>query len=367
MSSFKPVKTVLVGCGMIGLSGYQPRILAYKNKIDLIGYFDQHSEGAKKAQAVAGGKIYAKLEDVLNDASVEAIVNTTTADGHHPVSLAALRAGKHVYSEKPLASSVRQATDLIQTAAEMKVQIACAPSATLGYEQQSVWKRIREGEIGTPISCVGNFSGKVDSWHPNADIFLNCAPGVIADAAPYPLTMMTLVLGPVKRLYGWSPISVPDRTIQAGARTGTNFKVSVPDHAVVLLEFECGARGLLMTSWTTYSEVPRFEIQGPKGMIAVNPHDDGRGIRRHTIEPNSDYINEPPPAKAYTGLDWGKGVADLADAIRNNRPARCQATQARHVVEIAEATSEATRTGQPVELKTRFDPPAPVGDIPPWE
>lgn len=366
--AFKPVRTAIVGCGMIGTNGYLPRCLVYKSKLDMVGYFDQDPARAEKCASVAGGgKVYRSLDELLNDSTVEIVLNLTTGDAHYPVSLKALRAGKNVYSEKPIAGSVREATDLIETATEMKVMLACAPSATLGYEQQLYTKRIRNGEIGKPFSCVGSFPARVDAWHPNADVFLNAQPGAIGDAAPYPLTMMTTILGPVKRLYGWSPIAIPNRMIRVGPKAGKQFTVGVPDHGLVLLEFESEARGLLFASWSAYSETPRFEVHGPDGLLAVNPHDDGRGIKKHTVEPGADYVLEQPAPKSYTGLDWGKGVVDLADAIRTGRKPRCQAEQARHVVEIAEATAEATRTKMPVEMKTRFEPAELVGEVAPWD
>ncbi|MBI1927464.1 Gfo/Idh/MocA family oxidoreductase, partial [Candidatus Poribacteria bacterium] len=159
MSTFEPLKTVIVGCGMIARNGYQPRCQAYPHKIALVGYYDQDVSRAEALANVGGGKVYRSLEAVLSDPTVEAIINLTIHTGHYPVSLAALKAGKHVYSEKPVALRTAEADELVETAESMGLKFACAPAAMLGYVQQNGWKRIREGEIGEVVSAVGNFGG----------------------------------------------------------------------------------------------------------------------------------------------------------------------------------------------------------------
>ena len=192
-----------------------------------------------------GGKAYQSLEDVLNDPNVEAIINLTIHTGHYPVSLAGLTAGKHVYSEKPIALRTEEADQLVETADTMGVKFACAPVAMLGYVQQNVWKRIREGEIGEVVSAIGTFGGPIEYWHPTADAFMQKGVGPFKDVAPYPLTAMTTMIGPVKRVYGLARITLPQRMLHAGPRAETRYQVTEKDHGFGLLEFESGAYGML--------------------------------------------------------------------------------------------------------------------------
>lgn len=175
---------------------------------------------------------------------------------------------------------------------------------------------------------------------------------------------MTTILGPVKRVFGYAPIAKPNRTLHQGPRAGTAFKVGAPDHGFAMLEFVSGARGFIYHSFTIKSEIPALEIHGTEGAFSIQAHDDGRGIRKFTGK--DGWQAEPSPKGAYTGLDWGKGVADFADAIRNDRPVRCSGAQARHVVEIAEKIVESHRKGNPVAVESRFTAPAPLGDPLPW-
>ena len=234
----------------------------------------------------------------------------------------------------------------------------------LGYVQQSVWERIRDDEIGEVVSAMGNFGGPLEYWHPNADLFMMEGVGPFKDVAPYPLTAMTTMIGPVKQVYGLARITIPERMLHAGSRAGNKYRVTEKDHGIGLLEFESGAYGLLYHSWTARSELPAYEIHGTKGCFSIQAHDDGRGIRKST--PTSGWESEDSPKEAYTGLDWGKGPSDFADAIRHDRPVRCSGKHARHVLEICERVFEAADKGVPVEVKSRFPAPIPVGDPPPW-
>lgn len=368
MSNITPLRTVIVGCGMIAAGGYQPRCQAYPNQIELVGFYDQDEGRAKALAERDGGKVYPSLEAVFNDPNVEAIVNLTLHISHYPVSLAALKAGKHVYSEKPISITTDEANKLVETAETMGLKLACAPSAILGYVQQNVWKRIRDGEIGDVISAIGNFGGPLEHWHPSADAFLMHA-GPFRDVAPYPLTAMTTMIGAVKTVHGFARVAVPKRVLTTGPRQGTEFEVAEKDHGFAVLEFdvpqEGGTHGFIYHSFTVTSQIPPYEVHGTKGGFSLQAHDDGRGIKKFT--PHLGWQDEPSPPKSHTGLDWGKGVADFADAIRNDRNPRCNGAQARHVIEICERVLESSDLGKPVDVLSRFPEPPEVGEIAPWE
>ncbi|HYF49672.1 MAG TPA: Gfo/Idh/MocA family oxidoreductase [Planctomycetota bacterium] len=369
MSDFDPVRIAVVGCGSIAKGGYQPRCLAYPNRVKLVGYYDQYRAGAEELQKVAGsGKVYATLDEVLADPNVEAVLNLTTVNGHYPVSLKALKAGKHVYSEKPVSITTAEADELIREAESRKLKLACAPSSPLGYEQQNVWARIRAGEIGTPHTVIGKFAcTRLECWHSNADVFMTNGMSVVADATPYPLSCMTTFFGPVKRVFGFARIVIPDRTLQVGNRQGTAFKPTIPDHVMGLLEFHSGIRGFILAGWSGQSEVPPLEIAGTEGAFALNPHNDGAGIRFLSAKTHEQQKVPSPPKSFPNALDWGKGVVDFADAIRRDRLPRCSGYQARHIVEIAERLNEASATNQVIEMKTTFPSPEPIGEVAPWE
>jgi predicted dehydrogenase len=218
------------------------------------------------------------------------------------------------------------------------------------------------------ISALGNFGGPLEHWHPNADAFLMHA-GPFRDVAPYPLTVMTTMIGPVKTVHGFARVAVPKRVLNQGPRQGTEFEVTEKDHGFAVLEFEVpqadGSHGFIYHSFTVTSQIPPYEIHGTKGGFSIQAHDDGRGIKKFT--PQSGWQDELSPSKSFTGLDWGKGVADFADAIRNDRIPRCNGAQARHVLEVCERVIESSDLGKPVDVSSRFPAPPAVGEVAPWE
>ena len=118
---------------MIAAGGYQPRCQAYPHRIELVGFYDQDEARASALAERNGGRVYKSLDEVLNDPNVEAIVNLTLHISHYPVSLAALKAGKHVYSEKPISIRTDEANELVETAEAMGVKTGvCAISDFLG-------------------------------------------------------------------------------------------------------------------------------------------------------------------------------------------------------------------------------------------
>ncbi len=364
MPNTEPVRMVIVGCGMIARGGYQPRCQAYPGLIDLVGYYDEDRSRAEALAENGSGKIYNSLDEVLNDDKVEAIINLAIHQAHYPISLAALKAGKHVHSEKPISLRTAEANELVDTANAMELKFTCAPSAMLGAVQQNVWKRIRDGEIGEVISAIGNFGGPLEHWHPNADAFLGKDVGPFRDVAPYPLTAMTTMISPVKWVHGFARVAVPERMLYQGPRAGTKFQVTEPDHGFAVLEFESGAHGFIYHSFTVASDIPPYEIHGTKGGFSIQAHDDGRGIRKFT--PGKGWEDEASPPEAFEGLDWGKGIADLADAIRQNRPVYRSAAQARHVLEICDRILESSDTATPIDVISRFPTPVPTAHPSPW-
>ena len=163
---------------------------------------------------------------------------------------------------------------------------------------------------------------------------------------------------------GFARVAVPERMLHQGPRAGTQFQVTEPDHGFAVLEFESGAHGFIYHSFTVASNIPPYEIHGTKGGFSIQAHDDGRGIRKFT--PGTGWEEEPSPPGAFEGLDWGKGIADLANAIRQDCPVYRSAAQARHVLEICDRILESSDTATPVDVISRFPTPVPTAHSSPW-
>ena len=136
----------------------------------------------------------------------------------------ALAAGKHVYTEKPLATDEVEAAALAREAARRGLRIGCAPDIFLGSAYQAGRAAIDEGAIGEPLSVsAAMLVGGQETWHPNPDIFYADGAGPLFDMGPYYLTAIVALLGPIERVAGFASTRKLERTIEIGPRIGERF------------------------------------------------------------------------------------------------------------------------------------------------
>ncbi|MFD1733180.1 Gfo/Idh/MocA family protein [Deinococcus malanensis] len=160
-----PVNIAIVGCGVIA-TPYAKDMLAY-GSLRLHGCFDLDPARAQAYAAEQDCRVYDSLDTLLADPEVEVVVNLTVLPAHYEVSRQALEAGKHVFSEKPLAGSSAQAQELVALARERNVRLSCAPVTFLGEAQQRAMKELLSGRIG-PVRVIYAEAnhGRIETWHP---------------------------------------------------------------------------------------------------------------------------------------------------------------------------------------------------------
>jgi len=154
--------------------------------------------------------VYASLEALLADETVDLIVNLTVPYAHAEVTRTCFMAGKDVYSEKPLALTSEPAWDLVRLARGTNRRLSCAPITILGEAQQTAWKAIRDGMVGTIrlVYAEANW-GRVETELENPLPFFEIGP--LFDVGIYPLTILTTVFGPVRRVTGFCTTQNPQR------------------------------------------------------------------------------------------------------------------------------------------------------------
>ena len=119
------------------------------------------------------------------------------------------------------------------------MRLGCAPDTFLGSAYQAGKRLIDEGAIGTPFGAnAAILVGGPDAWHPNAEIFYRAGGGPLLDLAPYYLTALVALLGPIESVSGFGSTPTPLRTLGAGPHAGEVFAAEVPTHAVALLRLE---------------------------------------------------------------------------------------------------------------------------------
>ncbi|GCE25265.1 dehydrogenase [Dictyobacter alpinus] len=348
------LNVAIVGCGNI--AGAYAKTLKPYSHIKLLGATDIDLARAEAYVAANGGKVYPSLEAILEDDTVDLVINLTIHHAHAEVITKCLNAGKDVYTEKPLALTSEDAHRLVQLAQEKGRRLSSAPITILGEAQQTAWKAIRDGLPGTVRLAYAEVNwGRIESWHPAPGPFYEVGP--LFDVGVYPLTILTSIFGPARHITAFGKVLYPDRV----TKEGVEFHISTPDFAVAAIEFENGAVARLTTNFYVgnHGKQKGIEFHGDKGSVYLSDWQDFHAKVEFaefagTYEP-IPYVREP-----YKGTEWSRGVVDLADAIQNDRPQRITGAQAAHVVDILCGIQDSFRTGKPVTLTSNFTQPEPM-------
>lgn len=351
-----PLRIGIVGCGNI--AGPYAKTLRPYSQIELVGATDVERARAQEFAELYGGRAYASLDEMLADERIDLVVNLTIHHAHPAVITQCLKAGKHVHSEKPLALTYEEAQALVDLAAEKGLRLSCSPITYMGEAQQTAWKQIREGRLGTVrvAYCEVNW-GRIESWHPNPGPFYEV--GALFDVGVYPLTLATTMLGPARRVMAYGTVLYPDRTTRAGAP----FHIDTPDWVLAVVELANGTVVRLTTNFYVghHGKQKGLEFHGDDASLYLGSFQDFQTEVEvsdfgKSYEPVA-YVREPFP-----GTEWGRAVVEMAEAIAENRPQRATGAQAAHVVEILCAIQQSYREQRPVDVASDFVPPAPM----PW-
>jgi predicted dehydrogenase len=319
-------------------------------------------DAARAAQQAAEHGVPRSLgvDELLADPEIQVVVNLTVPKVHAAISLSAIAAGKHVYTEKPLAVTREDGQRILQAATEQGLRAGSAPDTFLGGGQQTCRKLIDDGWIGEPVAAVAFMASHgPEAWHPNPDFFYQAGGGPLLDMAPYYLTSLINLLGPVQRVTGSARISFAERVATSREHYGRRLPVEVPTHVAALLDFAAGPVATLITSFDIWhANLPRIEIYGSEGTLSVPDPNIFGGVVRVRRAHAAEWSDVPLLFDAEVGR--GIGVADLAYAISSGRPQRASDELAYHVLDVMTAVEESSAEGRHVLLESACQRPAPL-------
>lgn len=357
------LKVGMVGVGCI--SGiYLKNFKEVFRDVELVAVCDLIRERAEKAQAEYNvPKLYDTMEELFADPEIDLVLNLTRPYQHYAVSKAALLAGKHVYSEKPLGADLAEGQELVALAAEKGLLIGGAPDTFMGAGIQTCRKLIEEGVIGQPIGGrLVMASHGVESWHPDPDFYYQRGGGPLLDMGPYYITALINLLGGVRQVYGAAHTSYPTRLITAEPHVGETITVNTPTHIEGLITMDSGITVSLLTSFDVYkTQQNRFEIYGTKGTLFV-PDPNCFGGTEEIVFYNGETKTEEkyPLTFDYAENSRCLGLDDLAVAVETGRPGRATGKQTFHVLETMTGILKSAESGAPYVLTSRFEKEAPM-------
>ena len=329
--------------------------------LELLAVADLDVERAKaKANEHDISKGYS-AEDLLADNDIDLVINLTIPAAHAEVSLQALEAGKHVYSEKPLAIKVSDGKRLVETAKANTLALGCAPDTFLGGGIQTCRKLIDEGAIGRPHAASAFMMGYgVESWHPNPFFFFQYGGHPLFDMGPYYLTTLVNLLGPIKSVVGFTQTGIHERTVSSQPHAGKSIPIEAPIHSTALLETHGGqAVTLIVSGEIIASDLPHIEIYGDEGTLRVpDPNIFGGPVKLKTK--GMKEWETVSLSHGYTDNSRGLGAADLASAVLADRQPRASAELAYHVLETMQSIQDAADKRKFVDLSSAASRPAPL-------
>jgi predicted dehydrogenase len=369
----------IVGCGFV--ADYYLGTLPLHPELKLTGITDRNEDRAKLLSTYHKVPRYNSLQDLLADPRVEIVLNLTNPRSHFEVSRAALESGKHVYSEKPLGMNMEEAIRLIELAERNGLQITSAPCSLLGETAQTLWKALRDEVVGKVRVVYAEMDDGMihlmpyrkwisDSgipWPYKDEFEIGCT----LEHAGYYLTWLAAWFGPAKSVTSFASIQVaeklPDEVLDMNS----------PDFSVACIQFESGVvarltcsilaphdhqlkivgdKGTLFTNdcWHYYSPVYTRKMMKIRRKTFMSP------IRKRHRLLKSDIRRIPGQGAAQ--MDFCRGVAEMAAAIRENRESRLPPSFALHINEIALAIHYAREQGATYHMTTTFNPIEPM----PW-
>lgn len=290
------------------------------------------------------------VDELIADPDVDLVLNLTPPRVHAAVVGAALAAGKHAYTEKPLAATAAEARALVDEADRRGLRLGCAPDTFLGSAYETARRLVEDGAIGAPIGASATMLvGGPDGWHPNAEMFYRVGGGPLLDIAPYYLAAFMSLLGPVESVVGFAGTPTPERTLGAGPRAGETISVDVPTHAAAVLRMASGALATLTVSFEARGQyASAMTVFGSEGRLDLPDanHFLGDVVIHRGREAPEPVEYETLGAQEARGL----GIEDLADALRDGRPHRASGVLGLQVLEAAEAAVTSAAEGRAVTL-----------------
>jgi len=370
------MRIAIIGCGFV--ADYYMQSLRRYPALELAAVMDR--DAARVRQFAAHHRldcVRPTVDDVLGDPSIGMVLNLTNPDSHYEISAAALRAGKHVYSEKPLAMNLGHARELYELARASGLQLASAPCSVLGETAQTMWKALRERVVGDVRLVYAEIddglvhkmpyrqwiSESGQPW-PYKDEF---EVGCTLEHAGYYVTWLTAFFGPALSVTAFSSCLYPDK------QTDVPLERESPDFSVACIRFRSGVVARLTCSIIAPVD-QTLRMFGETGIVYIRDAWDYRApvhvkktfnIRRKMIVPpwsrRYPLLRFPStlPHKGHP-MEFCRGPAEVAAAVTAGRPSPLPADYCLHNNELVLAIQAALEKSATYEMATSFEPLKPL-------
>ena len=361
------MKVGIIGCGNISETYFKCQKIF--NNFEIIACADINTEFANESAEKFNIKAQS-VDDILSNKDIDLIINLTIPSAHKEIIINSLKAGKHCFSEKPLAMNMKEGLEVVKISNEKNLYVGCAPDTFLGSAGQNARKLIEDNKIGKIVLGTFNLmSHGMEHWHPNPDFFFKPGAGPVFDLGVYYITQLINLIGPIKSISSISGTATPERTITSEPRNGEKIIVETPTTLMGSLEFHNSAKIQFFCSWDVWKHKhSTIELYGLEGSMIVpdpnffsgdilisNKDQDWQTINNDSMLlgiPNKT-DNDGTKIANYRGI----GLSDMIQAIQNQRQARCSLDLSIHVLEVMEGILNSSTQRTIYNLTTKLEQP----------
>jgi predicted dehydrogenase len=349
----KKLRVALIGCGSVS-NRYLPQLLSSK-LIEVVSLCDIKYERAEaqNKQYNVNAKTYRNIDEMLAGVPFDMMVTTTDMQIHGELNKKALLAGKHVWSEKPMANTYAEGKALLDLARSKKLRLWGAPAVVNSPQFEFMSKQIQEGKLGRIASAHGQYGHTGPTW---SAFFYEKGGGSMPDLGVYNMATLTGLLGPARSVMAMTSIVNPERTVDDKGK----IKVMAEDNAHILLEHDKNVISHVMCGFNYFD--PHGHEAGTQSLHSIQIYGDYGNMRLvgYDWETNGVWLDTSwtEPAKLMStdkgGYEWQEGARVTGESIIKGIEPRINVEHALHVLEIIEAARKSSATGMKIKLKSKF-------------
>ena len=347
----------LLGCGDVAQRDYLPEMHRLAGRAEVVAVCGRTAQRVRQvAEQYAIPAQYDDYRSMLAESDAEAVINLTPIQLHTVTTLAALEAGKHVYSEKPVATTLDEAVRIRDEADRRGLTLVCAPSVLLYPQVRFARELVNSGRIGKVHAVLGRGYGGVPPWsgYPSdPSPFFARGGGPLADMGVYPLHAITGILGPAKRVSAFAAQAQDGFVIEEGPFAGKRVPIEVADNWHLMLDFGDGRLASVTANNVVQdSRAPQMELFGLEGTVSVNLLDVSAPVE--TLIRGEGWTSQTIPHERSAGPDHLLGVEHLVECLANGTRPLASIDHAIHVVEIMDAATRSAAASRTFDLETTF-------------
>jgi predicted dehydrogenase len=349
----KKLRVAIIGCGSVS-NRYIPH-LQTSSLIEIVALCDIIHERAlaqKKLYSV-NAATYDNIDSLLTGVPFDMMVTLTDMQKHGALNQKAIMAGKHVWSEKPMANTYMEGKALLDLAKSKNLHLWGAPAVVNSPQFVFMNKCIQEGKLGRLAAAHGQYGHTGPTW---SSFFYEKGGGSMPDLGVYNIATLTALLGPAQSVMAMSSIVNPEREIDIKGKV----KVEAEDNAHILLDHGKGIISHVMCGFNYFDphgheakgqQLHSIQIYGDKGNMRLIGYD----WETYGVYLDDSWEKSATLYEAETGgYQWQEGATKVGESIVKNIEPRINVEHALHVLEIIEASRKSSEKGIKIMLQSNF-------------